>query len=319
MIAIIEKLKRKGFLGAVKFLLSRFETYIDRLIALKKLKSAQFRVIFTHEGNHEIQMPAISYWDVIVHGADQLNRETEFSLRPQREVLLRKVVFDLFEQGYIDRNQSIIDIGCWLGDNALVWAKLIEGGGVIHAIDPSGKNLIFGQELASMNGIHNIRWVNAVCAEKSGMPLAFTGNIDHACFTDAVSTSSTPLISTTLDEIIKNSESQSISLMHIDVEGFEEKVLRGAEHIIDIHKPIIIFEQHIGLDNVQRVLEFLKVKGYAVFMINEVLPECDLDCRNFIAFDSKRPLPRIKAIEHCNGRGEGVWYASIQKQLIAVE
>ena len=53
-------------------------------------------------------------------------------------------------------------------------------------------------------------------------------------------------------------------------------------------------------------------------MINEVLPGCELDCRNFIAFDSNKQLPKIENIKQNKERKDGIFYASIGSELIKV-
>ena len=53
-------------------------------------------------------------------------------------------------------------------------------------------------------------------------------------------------------------------------------------------------------------------------MINEVIPECNLDCRNFIAFDSHRGHPEIGKPDQMNGRKEGIFYACMGTDLIKV-
>ena len=66
----------------------------------------------------------------------------------------------------------------------------------------------------------------------------------------------------------------------------ESKVISGAFGIIDKFKPIISFEQHLEIDDYNALCDTLTEKQYEVFMINEVLPGCRPDCRNFIAFSN---------------------------------
>ena len=77
---------------------------------------------------------------------------------------------------------------------------------------------------------------------------------------------------------------QNVALIHLDVEGFEFKVVRGATETIDKYRPIISFEQHVQVDNYLGLSEYLCEKGYDIYLINEVLPGCRRDCRNFMAF-----------------------------------
>jgi hypothetical protein len=103
-----------------------------------------------------------------------------------------------------------------------------------------------------------------------------------------------------------------------DVEGFEEKVILGARSIITKSKPVLIFEQHISNENPSKIIAFLQGHHYEVFMINEVLPKCEYDCRNFIAFSKNKPLPLFPKPLLYKGRSEGIWYASVGEWLIKV-
>lgn len=291
---------------------------IKRIRKLNSLKKNNYKAKFIYEGDIEISLPKISFIETLLNRNKKPKRVLNYFSRPRAEVLLRKTIFNLYKEGYISPNKSIIDIGCWLGDNSLVWAKLLDKEATVYAIDPSAENLSFGQDLAELNGIFNVSWEQAVCSDNSGIPLGFKGKLDHATFSESTTTNQNMIVSTTLDEIVGEGGRETIGLLHVDVEGMELKVLRGAEKIIDKSRPVITFEQHISQDDVGAVGSFLKEKNYNLFMINEVLPGCNLDCRNFIALDSHRGNPKIKKPDQANGRKEGIFYACMGADLISV-
>ena len=271
---------------------------------------------FLHEGNITIRLPKISILNAALNPKKVLKRSVDFFSRPQTEVLLRKIIFSLYEQRYIDKKKSVIDIGCWIADNSLVWAKMLKEDGTVFAIDPSVDNQLFGKGLATLNNISNIKWVNAVCSDKQGIPLSYDGSIYMAEFKVATE-SDNLMVSTTLDHIV-NEKIESIGFMHVDVEGFELKVLQGAKKIIELSRPVITFEQHISKENVDSIINFLQRYEYNVYMINEVLPGFDLDCRNFIAFDSKKKIPELDIISQKDGRLNGIFHAIIGHPLIKI-
>jgi hypothetical protein len=49
-------------------------------------------------------------------------------------------------------------------------------------------------------------------------------------------------------------------------------------------RPIIAFEQHLETDNVMELVDHMIYNKYVVFMIDEILPGCRTDCRNFLSF-----------------------------------
>ena len=291
---------------------------IIRVEHLTQMKASGFKVVFKNDGDAEIIMPSLNILDALFFPSDQFDKQSALFFRPGKEALLRKVIFNLFETGYLNKQKSIIDIGCWLSDNTLPWARMLTDGGVVHAIDPSKENLNFGESIAQLNNISNVNWVEGVCSDVANLPLSFMGTIGHAQFSDSPQLSDA-IMSTTLDNIIDASSHQDISLIHVDVEGFENKVLRGAEAIIDRCRPTILFEQHIAKEEITPIADFLRAKGYTIFMVNEVLTDCSLDCRNFIALDNLRQLPNMLNINHHLGREQGIFYASLGGPLISVD
>tara|TARA_B100000787_G_C16160959_1_gene281380 strand:+ start:232 stop:1185 length:954 start_codon:yes stop_codon:yes gene_type:complete len=309
----------KSFVSVLKVIQHIFENIIKLfkgLIGYLTLIDNNYVTNFLHENNTKIHLPKISLLSVILNPKKLLKRSLDYFSRPQTEVLLRKTIFNLYEQKYIDPKKSVIDIGCWIADNSLVWAKMLEDDAIVFAIDPSTENLSFGKNVAALNNIFNVKWVRAVCSDKPDIAMSYDGSIHMAQFKiDKESNSS--MVSTTLDKIA-DEKSGSIGLMHVDVEGFELKVLQGAGKIIELSRPVILFEQHISKEDVGAIINFLHQHKYDIYMINEVLPGCDLDCRNFIAFDSKREPPKIKNMDQKTGRELDIFHASIGPQLIKV-
>ena len=64
----------------------------------------------------------------------------------------------------------------------------------------------------------------------------------------------------------------------------EDKVIQGANKIIEDFKPLITFEQHLKTDNYLSLSKYLSTKGYTIYLNNEILPTCREDCRNLFAF-----------------------------------
>ena len=57
---------------------------------------------------------------------DNLKKDIEFYKRNHKN------------NNVIDKNKNIIDLGAWIGDNSIPWAKNIDG--IVYAIDPSKEN-----------------------------------------------------------------------------------------------------------------------------------------------------------------------------------
>ena len=72
---------------------------------------------------------------------------------------------------------------------------------------------------------------------------------------------------TSLDEYIPEEEHDKVSIIQLDVEGYEEKALMGARDIIAKSSPFIIIELWIDPQNPDRQLDALKTDFYQ----NEIL------------------------------------------------
>lgn len=258
---------------------------------------------FPFEGEVRVRVPRIA---LLGGERDRLSRATlgrrlGLAQRPHYEPLLRNVTYRLLTSGVIAPGRSVIDIGCWIGDNALVWAQLVDPErSSIYAIDPSQDNLRFAETIAAHNGITNIRFIEAVCSDASGQPMVLDGSPHHATFRPLTSPSAehATRTTTTLDEIIGLDSWGSVGLVHVDVEGLELRVLKGATNILVHSRPFVLFEGHLrDVPEIGEVARFLRGFNYTVFMINEVLIGSRLDCRNFLAVGDERVDEVLRAID----------------------
>ena len=303
-----------------KFLSHKLIEFLQILSQIRHLSSTNYKVYFVHEGNVEIQLQPIGISQFLSRQRYvQLRNTIKFSMRPNAEVLLRKIVFQLFQSNLIDKNKSVIDIGGWIGDNSLVWATLLKSNGTVYSVDPSSNNLAFIQKVASINSISNLELIKAICSDTSNSPVKKIGSIDHAQFSTSNVSSRSTFLTTTLDDVIPFDKHTEIGLLHLDVEGFEEKVLLGAKSILIKSKPVVIFEQHINQDDISKIIDFLSSQNYEFFMINEVLPGCNLDCRNFLAVNRENSFSNSVVKKLKTVKSSAAWSAVPGPQLIQFE
>ena len=128
------------------------------------LKTQEYKATFELEGNIKLNLPKSGYLSILTKsGRNQIFKAFMFTDRPQTEPLLRKIVYGLFLSRYLNYEKSIIDIGCWIGDNSLVWVKILKNGSV-YAIE-GFMNLLGLLQMASINEINNVHFTNAICAD----------------------------------------------------------------------------------------------------------------------------------------------------------
>jgi FkbM family methyltransferase len=242
---------------------------------------------FIHEGQTKIKITS-------AHENDE-----QFSKRVNHEVMFRKIIYDCIVNNLIDVNKNMIDTGCWIGDNTLVWAKLIQQGkGVVYAIDPSTYNLDYINSLATLNDLNNIQCFEAALSDKVE-ELNYQGSINHNSFIECglrPYKGDKFLMSTYLDLMYEQGTIKDIDFIHLDVEGMEYKVICGGSKTIEKCRPIVTFELHIDIDKEQNLIyNHFKNLDYTVFMIDEILPGCRYDCRNFLAIPKERNITCLNA------------------------
>lgn len=213
-----------------------------------------------------------------------------FGSRNEHEVMFRRISTYLINQGHIRGN--IVDLGAWIGDNALPWTKNIGPNSVVYAIDPSPDNCQFIRDIASLNNIQNIRVIEKAISDKREV-LCTNDHLTHCSFvsdedSEQKCTVRNQVKAWPLDDLYAAGEIADVAYIHLDVEGMENRVVAGATKLINTYKPIIAFEQHLEQDPFIELSAHIAEKGYVVYLINEVLPGCRPDCRNFIAFPSDR-------------------------------
>lgn len=253
----VEKIREKFGLGNLKLDYGLFEE-----------KPNYTSCIFANDGDVDIKVPNHKY-------------SGDFCKRNAHEVLFRKINHWLITNKIIKRN--IIDLGAWIGDNAIPWAKNIEG--IIFAIDPSSENCEFIKMISEKNGIHNIKTIQKAISDSDRIistKLEFGDNLHHCCFNEHED-GKTKIESTSIDALVRSNQIYDIGYIHLDVEGMEYTVIKGAKCTIQDNLPVITFEQHLKSDDYMSLCGFLIEMGYNIAMINESLPGCYPDCRNFLA------------------------------------
>ncbi len=291
-------------------------TYYNRF---KELRLDGFRISFPLDGRVELWVDRVSFLDILRnHRKKDFKNTLELAARPVAEPLLRHIAQILISD-FVPKDTTIIDIGSWIGDNANVWAAMCGSKNTVIAIDPSASNLEFSQLIASLNGLSNVVHVQAVCADQAGLRLGVldSHSIDHAKFKLGSAGEVDTVTSTTIDRIVESHSIRPVSLMHVDVEGFEFKVLCGARQTIEKDRPLILFEAHLLEDVAEEVFAFLNSFAYEIFMINEVLEGCRLDCRNFLAFPKVGQIDKV-LFAHNTQNQVNFWPATIGKALIRI-
>jgi len=217
----------------------------------------------------------------------------QFNNMIDHEKLFRNIVIELINTNLIDKNKNIIDVGGYVGDNSLPWAKKING--LVYCVEPSNVNIQFIKELKKTNSINNIKLFETCISDKEEV-LSTNGEIDlghnlsfaydkkkWSLIWNKNENKKHKINATSFDILYEKKEIDNITFLHIDVEGLELNVLNGSKNIIEVFKPIVAFEVHLNqpIPNKDDMINFFKDRNYIVYIIDE---QCGKkDCRNLLA------------------------------------
>jgi FkbM family methyltransferase len=178
----------------------------------------------------------------------------------------------------IGPGMTIADVGANIGIHTRFLSQLTGNNGRVHAFEPSPTN--FSRLQDNIAGRPNVTAVHAAVGEKSGTTALFlsdTLNVDHRTYDDGNGRERVEVPLVSLDEYFR--PGTTIDFLKIDVQGYEDSVLRGAARILRENsgiKGLIEFWPYglrkAGTDPAS-VLRFIEALGFHV----EVLDRQGLD------------------------------------------
>lgn len=185
-----------------------------------------------------------------------------------RERLLRRIIARLYRDGVMNHSANVVEAGMFIGDNAVPFASLLSSlhtagapMGTVFALDPMERNCQTTRRLARWNGISNICMLRSAVGDKPSTAMIKQRTGPRV-----------PIKQVSLDSL----DLPNVGFIHLDVEGFEDRAIRGASRLIESNHPFIVTERHTG-DKFDDGL--LLTRGYRVAEIPEVCGP-NLSCRN---------------------------------------
>lgn len=207
----------------------------------------------------------------------------------------------------VEENTICIDVGSHVGYLSLIARQKIGSKGYVYCFEPNPQSYKALVRNVVLNNYSNIFCFNCALAEHESVSslsiieydegLSTLGNVENI---DNLKNkhmyenkSKIDVFVSKLDSII-NSTELNISLLKIDVESFEEKVILGANKIINQKLPYnIIFEINKAVPNhnpnqLHNILSILEPLGYKSYIIHP-WPSSD-DAKNYFGGHNYLPL-----------------------------
>jgi FkbM family methyltransferase len=171
-------------------------------------------------------------------------------------------------QNYVKPGEVVIDIGANVGFFTKRFARWVSENGFVIAVEPETSNFYHLCRNLEKSGKGSVvRTVQGVAAEQSGTLKLAVNPIhpgDHK-----IAEAGVDVKAFTIDELVRKEPNARVCLMKIDVQGAEERVLRGAQETIERDYPAILVElddealRKMG-SSTERVVNWLMGFGYVI-------------------------------------------------------
>jgi FkbM family methyltransferase len=186
----------------------------------------------------------------------------------------RKDYYDIYNlQKLFHPDNVFLDVGANFGYYSLVMASRFDRQCVVHAFEPNPPTLARLRHHVAINSLGGVVQVHDVAlSDQAGTACLATkeGNSGGAHIVDC-DRRTIEVKLTTLDDFCDQQHLTRLDAIKIDVEGFEERVLRGAERSLRRWRPVLLMELEPARlrdkqTSVTRVIHFLQKVGYELFV-----------------------------------------------------
>lgn len=175
------------------------------------------------------------------------------------------------------------DVGANIGFYTCLLASLVEDSGAVVAFEPAARTCGYLKENVSLNQFTNVTVVNKGLGDKQEQRLLHYSEAGLAEGTASLKyadgrAASERVTLNTIDNLIP--ELPTPDFIKIDVEGYQLEVLRGAEHCLKIHAPLLMAElRDVGETNratFGEIEDYVADLGYQLYEIRKhSIRQCD--------------------------------------------
>ena len=167
---------------------------------------------------------------------------------------VNSLLVDLIDK--LPEDTCIIDAGAHIGDTIIPLSKECSKKNIIlYGIDPDKTKIEFVDQMCKLNNLKNIKTIVGGLSNKNGKGELIKK--EHAGAWK-INDKGNDFDIYNIDELFKN---KKISLIHLDVEGYEYKTLLGSLNTINKHKPYLVIEILHGEDT-NKIIPLLNKINY---------------------------------------------------------
>jgi FkbM family methyltransferase len=186
--------------------------------------------------NSAVKTSAKSGLERIINGTDSLRIAPEF--RQITEVYEPDVWARVMST--VTPGSVVVDVGAYVGLYTIALAQRAGPTGRVYSFEPDPQNCAVLRRHIELNNVSDRVEVHELAVGDKDDFVPFTAGRDSQSFVGTSSSASETVRMTRLDTILPH---DGIDILKVDVEGFEENVLKGAEVLLSDskRKPRVIF------------------------------------------------------------------------------
>ena len=157
-------------------------------------------------------------------------------LEGERFVAERHLLHHLLRRG-----MRVADVGANIGYYALLFAKAVGPSGEVVCFEPEPDNLVELERTLSWNRLANVRVLPVAVGDADGETFLARGVNGRVSANGGQPQPGTVAVALRrLDTVLP----QGLDFLKVDVEGYEGRVLDGAERLLREHRPVLFVEIH---------------------------------------------------------------------------
>ncbi len=212
---------------------------------------------------------------------------------PQTETLLTALLHGLLLEGRVPPG-SVIDAGAFDGQTACEYASVAPATRRVHALDPTPGNVAFMTKrfpnISPMLGGLGSTARNISVATTAGAQLHGLHESSGGPEAGRAAVTTVPIYR--IDDLFAPAGAwagERLGLAHLDVEGAELDVLRGAEDTLRTHRPFFVVELfvHKNASYTRELLGIIRRLGFHAYVIEEQCGRPRGDGRNLLCVPSE--------------------------------
>jgi FkbM family methyltransferase len=168
--------------------------------------------------------------------------------------------------GNVNKGHTCLDVGGHIGVFSILMAELVGTSGSVHTFEPFTPSLDIARKTMERNRLADrVTMIQAAVDEMDGGTVELfigEGTSEASLYRHETRTATITVPRISLDAYADRAGLDRIDVIKMDIEGAEERALRGATRVLERHSPALLLEVH-GRKSVGSI-ELLAARDYRI-------------------------------------------------------